>query len=178
MTDQPTDLITGETPEADHADRPLVGRGIVDLSVSALLFALACLLGWDSWRTGASWASDGPQAGYFPFYLSVLMGAASLFGFVRALLARETGAFVGREQFSRVIKVFLPTLGFVAATDYLGLYVASFLLIAGFMIFIGHIKVWASLVTAFVFTAIMFATFEVAFNVIMPKGPLEAAFGY
>jgi hypothetical protein len=28
-----------------------------------------------------------------------------------------------------------------------------------------------------VFTAIMFVTFDVAFDVIMPKGPLEAALG-
>jgi hypothetical protein len=29
-----------------------------------------------------------------------------------------------------------------------------------------------------VFAIIMFATFDLAFDVIMPKGPLEAAFGY
>ena len=28
-----------------------------------------------------------------------------------------------------------------------------------------------------IFVAIMFVTFDVAFDVIMPKGPLEAAFG-
>ena len=35
-----------------------------------------------------------------------------------------------------------------------------------------------SLLTAFIFSALMFATFDIAFDVIMPKGPLEAAFGY
>jgi hypothetical protein len=29
-----------------------------------------------------------------------------------------------------------------------------------------------------VFSLAMFVTFEIAFDVIMPKGPLEAAFGY
>ena len=43
---------------------------------------------------------------------------------------------------------------------------------------VGKIALWKSLLTAFVFTAVMFLTFEIAFNVIMPKGPLEAAFGY
>jgi len=32
-------------------------------------------------------------------------------------------------------------------------------------------------VTAVVFTAAMFVTFDVAFDVIMPKGPIEAMFG-
>jgi hypothetical protein len=34
------------------------------------------------------------------------------------------------------------------------------------------------LLTSFLFTIGMFLTFEVAFDVIMPKGPLEALFGY
>ena len=33
---------------------------------------------------------DGPQAGYFPFYLSVILGAASLAGLVQALRAPPT----------------------------------------------------------------------------------------
>jgi putative tricarboxylic transport membrane protein len=56
--------------------------------------------------------------------------------------------------------------------------VASFLLVAGFMWWVGRIAPWKSLLAAFVFTAGMFLTFEIAFNVIMPKGPLEAAFGF
>jgi putative tricarboxylic transport membrane protein len=73
--------------------------------------------------------------------------------------------------------VLVPTLLFVVVTQFLGLYVASFLLISGFMRFVGKIALWKSLLTAFVFTAAMFGTFDVAFDVIMPKGPLEAAFG-
>jgi len=50
--------------------------------------------------------------------------------------------------------------------------------IAAFMWMVGRIALWKSLLTAFLFTAIMFVTFDIAFDVIMPKGPLEAAFGY
>jgi hypothetical protein len=63
-------------------------------------------------------------------------------------------------------------------TQFLGLYVASFLLVAGFMWQIGRIALWKSVLTSFLFTAAMFVTFEIAFDVVMPKGPLEAAFGY
>jgi hypothetical protein len=161
-----------------EADRPVAKSRNVDLIVSLLLFALAVLLGWDSWRTGAGWASDGPQAGYFPFYLSLLMGAASVYGIVGKLLERSEEPFVTRQQFERVMKVFVPTLLYCILMQYLGLYVASFLLVAGFMWGVGRIAAWKSLLTAFVFTAAMFLTFEIAFNVIMPKGPLEAAFGF
>ncbi len=77
-----------------------------------------------------------------------------------------------------MLQVFFPTLLYVPVTQWLGLYVASFLLIAGFMIVVGRIKAWKSLLTAFIFSAAMFGVFEVAFDVIMPKGPLERLFGY
>ena len=48
--------------------------------------------------------------------------------------------------------VFVPTLLFCLVTQFLGLYVASFLLIAGFMRLVGRIALWKSLLTAFVFT--------------------------
>lgn len=161
-------------------DRPVVGARSVDVVVSLLILALAVLLGWDSWRIGNSWADDGPQAGYFPFYLSLLMGAASIYGLVAALIARGVvhDAFVNRDQFRRVLQVLGPTFLFCALLQFLGLYVASFLLVAGFMWWIGRIAVWASIVTSLLFTAVMFATFEIAFNVLMPKGPLEAALGF
>jgi len=162
------------------ADRPIAQTRSVDIVVSLLLLALAVLLGWDSWRIGAGWASDGPQAGYFPFYLSVLMAAASLYGIASALRTAnaERQAFVTWQQFERVMKVFLPTLAYCLLIQVLGLYVASFLLIAGFMWWVGRIAAWKALVISFVFTAVMFITFELAFDVIMPKGPLEAAFGF
>ena len=77
-----------------------------------------------------------------------------------------------------MVQVFVPTLLFCVFTQWLGLYVASFLLVAGFMVFIGRIAAWKSLLTALLFSLAMFVTFEVAFDVIMPKGPLEALFGH
>ncbi len=165
-------------PRAD--DGSVVSARKVDIVVSLFLLGLAALLGWDSWRTGAGWEDDGPQAGYFPFYLAVLMGAASLYGLVSALRARHAAgeAFVTRDQLGRVLQVFVPTLLFCVLTQFLGLYVASFLLTAGFMWWIGRMRVWVALLTAFLFTATMFVTFEIAFDVIMPKGPLEAVLGF
>jgi hypothetical protein len=126
------------------------------------------------------WEADGPQAGYFPFYLSVVLAAASLFGLLGIFLSRAASVetFVTRDQLRRVMQVFVPTLLFCLFTQWLGLYVASFILIAGFMRMVGRIALWKSLLTSFVFTIAMFVTFEMAFDVIMPKGPLEALFGF
>ena len=158
----------------------MTSTGVVDVVVSQLLLAVAVTLGWDNWRSGAAWDSTGPQPGYFPFYLSVVLGGASLYGLATAFLSRQEAVevFVTRAQLRRVMAVFVPTFLFCLATQYLGLYVASFLLIAGFMRMVGKIALWKSLLTALIFTAVMFATFDIAFDVIMPKGPLEAAFGH
>jgi putative tricarboxylic transport membrane protein len=173
--------IVVDDPTAPEPDSPAVtNTKTVDVAASLLLIVLALTLGYDNWRTGIAWDSTGPQAGYFPFYLSVILGGASLYGIVTAFLSRQEAAetFVTRAQLRRVMAVFIPTLLFCLATEFLGLYVASFLLIAAFMRMVGKIALWKSLLTAFLFTAIMFVTFDIAFDVIMPKGPLEAAFGY
>src|ERR1700716_1615779 len=173
--------IVVEDPTAPEVDSPAItDTRSVEIVVSLLLLASAVTLSYDNWRTGIAWDSTGPQAGYFPFYLSVILGGASLFGLVTAFLARKevSETFVTRAQLRRVMAVFVTTLLFCLAMQFLGLYVASFLLISAFMRMVGRIALWKSLLTAFVFTAIMFVTFDIAFDVIMPKGPLEAAFGY
>jgi putative tricarboxylic transport membrane protein len=180
MSDSEREIVVDD-PTAPEADSPPVASNrSVDVVVSLLLMAVAATLGHDNWRTGIAWDSTGPEPGYFPFYLSVILGAASLYGLGAAFLSRrEAGeTFVTRAQARRVMAVFVPTLLFCLATQFLGLYVASFLLISGFMRLVGKIALWKSLLTALVFTAAMFVTFDIAFDVIMPKGPLEAAFGY
>jgi putative tricarboxylic transport membrane protein len=169
-----------EDPTAPEADSPAVASTrTVEIVVSLLLVALAVTLGIDNYRTGIGWDSTGPQAGYFPFYLSVILAGASLYGLAATLLARGVASetFVTRAQLRRVLLVFVPTLLFCFGVQYLGIYVASFVLIAGFMRGVGKIAWWKSLLTAVLFTVIMFVTFDIAFDVIMPKGPLEAAFG-
>jgi hypothetical protein len=173
--------IVVDDPTAPEHDSPGVARAVtIEIFACLLLLALAATLGYDNWRTGASWDATGPEPGYFPFYLSIILAGGSLYGLIVALLSRRasSGTFVTRAQARRVLAVFVPTLLFCLVMQLLGLYVASFLLIAGFMRVIGKIALWKSLLTAFLFTAIMFVTFDIAFDVIMPKGPLEAAFGY
>lgn len=165
---------------SDAVDEAVVGRRVVESTTLAVVLGFALLMAWDNSRTGIGWDSTGPQAGYFPFYVSAILGGACIWGLAKEFLARhqDDKAFVERDQFKRVLQVFLPSLAFVPITQYLGIYVASFALIAGFMVWVGNIKPWKAVVTGYVFSAIMFVVFEIAFDVIMPKGPLERYFGY
>jgi putative tricarboxylic transport membrane protein len=172
------EIVAGDPDEPEDDSPAVAGQRAVETATLAIVLAFAALMAWDNWRTGAGWEATGPQAGYFPFWVSVILALACIFGIVKEILARAVpaGAFVSRNQFRRVMQVFIPTLLYVPVTQWLGLYVASFILIAGFMAVVGRIKWWKSLLTAFIFSASMFLTFEVAFDVIMPKGPLERLF--
>ena len=172
-------VVDDPTAPADSSPAAATTR-TVEVVVYLLLIALAMLLGFDNWRSGMGWAKDGPQSGYVPFYLCVILAGASVYGLGATLLRQrpDDDTFVTRDQLRRVMQVFVPTFLFVALTQWLGIYVASFLLVAGFMRMIGRIALWKSLLTSFLFALSMFLTFEVAFDVIMPKGPLEAAFGF
>src|SRR5262245_62340560 len=132
-----TDLeIVVDDPTAPADNSPVVTNNrTVEIVVSLLLLAFAAVLGYDNWRTGMGWDSTGPQPGYFPFYLSVILGGASLYGLIAAALSRKEAAetFVTRAQLYRVMAALVPTFLFCLATQFLGLYVPSFLLVAGFM---------------------------------------------
>ena len=180
MSDPGVEIVAGN-PDEPPDDSPAVAQQRnVEMVTLAVTLAFALLMMYDNWRTGIAWEADGPQPGYFPFYLGVILAGASLYGLVSSLLMRtgRTHIFLTQDQLRRVLQVFVPTLLFCLLTQWLGLYVASFLLIVGFMRLIGRIALWKSLLTAFLFAIIMFVTFDIAFDVIMPKGPLEAAFGY
>jgi hypothetical protein len=179
MPEPEIDAASGDPSTPVDTSPAVTSTRAVEVAVYVLLLALALLLGFDNWRSGMGWARDGPQSGYLPFYLCVILAGASLYGLGVVFVRRTEFArtFVTRDQSRRVLQVFVPTFAFVALMQWLGLYVASFVLVAGFMWKVGRIAPWKSLITALLFTLVMFVTFDVAFDVIMPKGPLEAAFG-
>jgi putative tricarboxylic transport membrane protein len=151
-----------------------------ELLVAVFLMALAVLVITDSLRVGAGWGEDGPKAGYFPFYIGVLLFASSGWVALTTLLQwrKLTQTFVEREAFSGVLAVAWPSLIFVGLIGFVGIYLASILLIAYFMKRHGKYG-WALTGAVSVgVMAVFFVVFERWFLVPLPKGPLEALFGY
>ncbi|WP_207460524.1 tripartite tricarboxylate transporter TctB family protein [Azospirillum sp. SYSU D00513] len=165
----------------EHSDqRAVVSVRTAEIGV-ALLFILASIVVMiDSVRVGNGWAADGPEAGYFPFYVGVVMFIASTGTLVGAIRARGTGreAFVEHGQLRLILKVFVPSVVFVALIWPLGIYVASALFIAFFMGWVGRYRPHVIAPVAVLVPLALFAMFEVWFLVPLPKGPLEALFGY
>jgi putative tricarboxylic transport membrane protein len=151
---------------------------VADLIAVAGLAALGILVIVDSLRLGMGWGSDGPQSGFFPFWLAVLLLVSAGIIAAQTLSHPGGGAFVRREALGPVLKMALPAAAYVLLVQVIGLYVASTLYMAFYMHWIGR-NSWAAIVlTGVAFSVITFVVFEKWFLVPMPKGPLETWLGY
>lgn len=165
-----------EHSPASGPDSPAVAKNhTVDAVVAVVLLIIASVVVYESKRLGAGWASDGPEAGYFPFYIGLILGISALGILFKATLSKErdTGVFVDREQLNRVASVLLPALVYVLFITFVGMYVASAIYITLFMIILGKYPKVKSTITGLAVSAFFFLLFEVWFKVPLYKGSLD-----
>lgn len=155
-----------------------------EIVVAALFLAFGALVVWDSRRLGSQWGSDGPQAGYFPFYIGVIILISAAVTLYNALASGSRGRepFVMWSQLKMILVVLIPSILYVAlmANPWLslGMYVPSVLFIAFFMRYLGKYG-WLKIAGVSLGTMVaFFLMFEIWFKVPLPKGPLEAALGF
>jgi putative tricarboxylic transport membrane protein len=149
-----------------------------DLTTVLLLTGGALLVVWDSLRLGIGWGTDGPQSGFFPFWLAVLLIASCGVIAGQAWRRARDKPFVTREQIRPVLTTLLPSVGFVALVQWIGLYVATALFLGFYMRWIGRYGWVPVILLGVLFPVLTFMVFEKWFLVPMPKGPLEAWLGY
>lgn len=157
---------------------------LIDVVTAAVLMLLSGIVIYDALRLGTGWGNEGPQSGFFPFWLGALLALVSVMLFVQALRRGSEKPFVTGDRFVPVLKVLAPLAGFVVLTDPpgpwpgLGLYVAAGLYLGFYMRWVGrhHWHTVVALATAV--PIITFLIFETWFLVPMPKGPVEAWLGY
>lgn len=159
--------------------RPLVLTRTPEFLVSAFLMGLAVMCVVDSIRVGIGWASDGPRAGYFPFFIGLGLAAVSAILMVQQLMRWKVDKreFVEVDQAKSVFAVLWPTVLYTVLIAPLGIYVTSVLLIVFFMRRHGGYSWLRAVGVAIAVMALLFATFEIWFKVPLPKGPIEALFG-
>ena len=156
----------------------------MEIVVALLLLAVSALVVYDSYRLGSKWGDDGPQSGYFPFYIGLLLGIASVATLAGVFLkdARRgepaaPGAeprFVAWGQLKLVLSVLVPAVVYVLGVQLFGMYVASAVYIALFMRWLGHYSWVKSVGIAVAVTATIFVLFEIWFKVPLYKGVYDA----
>jgi len=149
-----------------------------DLATAAVLTLLGGVVVLDAMRIGIGWGSDGPRSGFFPFWLGVILIAASVTIGLQAWRRSTTKPFVTRERLDPVLKVLWPATAMVLLIKPLGLYVAAMLYVGFYMRWVGRHNWLALILCAVGVPLLTFVVFEMWFLVPMPKGPLEAWLGY
>ena len=123
----------------------------MEIAVALVLFAVGRLVVIDSYRLGAKWGDDGPQSGYFPFYIGLLLCLSSLATLAQVAftewrrreqfagaVAERVSQFVAWGPLKQVLSVLLPAFVYVLVVQLIGIYVASALYIALFMLWLGQ----------------------------------------
>ncbi len=160
------------------------GGGLSHRAMEAIaavgIFAVGVVMMVDNYKIGAGWASDGPESGYFPLRIGVILCLASLVVLFKSLFGKhkQREIFVSWQRFKPVLLVLLPTAVYVLAIKFLGIYVASMLFVAAFMRVMDKSGWLKTLLVSMGVNALLFWMFEMQFMVPLPKGPLEALFGY
>ena len=162
-----------------QGDKPAFGVRAAEIVVAAGFLALGALVMFDSARLGFGWKEDGPQAGYFPFYIGAIICGSALVNLVAALVAAKgkDRTFVEAGQLKLVLSVLVPTAVYVGLIGWIGIYVASALFVALFMRWLGKYTWWKVAAVSVSNSVVFFLIFEVWFRIPLPKGPLEALLG-
>jgi len=160
-------------------ERSAFSTRTAELAVAGFFFLLGAIVIFDSMRLGAKWAEDGPQTGYFPYYLGCLICAASAINFFMALRAHanRNPSFVGRGQLKLVLSVLIPSAIFAGLIGWLGIYVSAVLYVGFFMRWLGRYAWWKLAAVALGNSTVFYLIFEVWFKLPLVKGPIEALLG-
>jgi hypothetical protein len=151
----------------------------VELGTAGFMALFALLVIGGSMQVGFRWAFDGPEAGFFPFYIGLFILGASIVNLWHAWsdVPRER-LFASWGQLVQVLSVVVPSAVYVVLVSWIGIYVASMLLIGTFMKWLGRYS-WVMVLPIAIGVPIMtFIVFERWFLVPLPKGPVEEWLGF
>ncbi len=144
------------------------------LAVALLFIAVAILVIVDAVRLGFGWSANGPESGFFPFWLGVilLVCAAIELGSVVVEHLKHVPAkrLMPEGAWKPIAWVIAPATGMVVVTELVGLHVAAALYLAFYMRAVGKIRWSTTVAVAILVPALLYIAFEKLFMVPMPQG--------
>jgi putative tricarboxylic transport membrane protein len=151
-------------------------------TIAALAFLiLALFILYEGMKLGPGWGDSGPQSGFFPFSLAVLVliGAVVILG--QCLLARIRGEasqpFIeDPEEIRELARVGLPMAGAIASIPVLGLYLMSAIYMWLFAWWHGKFRWYTALFAGVVFSAATYLLLAWGFRILMPMSVWRGTF--
>jgi putative tricarboxylic transport membrane protein len=148
----------------------------IGVVIATALFGIVVMIG--SLQVGIDWGLEGPKAGFFPFYVGLVILLSSGVNLFRTFAdTKPDWVFASWSQLRSVMSVLLPTAVYVGSLPYLGIYLTSMVLIGSFMKWLGRYSWAVTLAVAIGTPVVIYFTFERWFLVPLPKGPIEEWLG-
>ena len=165
------------SPENVRGAGPTQRSVEIGVTLFMALFALIVMAG--SVQVGIGWGAEGPQAGFVPFYVGLMILGSSIIN-LGAVISERSGhrLFAEWGQLRQVMSMLVPTAIYVALVPWIWIYAASVLLIAVFMRWLGHYGWGRIAAIALGVPLVTFVIFEKWFLLPLPKGPIEAYLGF
>lgn len=160
--------MNGDT-EREHG----ISMRSVEIVTATAIFVFGATVIYDSIRLGWRWGSDGPQAGYFPFYIGLIVCICAVAVLAGAVVQERSQQFVSWAALKRIMQVLAPAAVFVLAIQIFGIYLAGAAYIAVFMRWLGRYAIALSALVGIAVMTLFFLMFEVWFKVPLYKGWLN-----
>ena len=119
------------------ASGTLLSRFTMEVVTALLTGLTGSIVCYGSIEFGTGWGDAGPEPGYFPFYVGLIIIVASAFNLTMAFVHHRRDAneaFLTTEQGRRILSFFGPMFLFVLITSYLGIYVGMVLYLFGVVV--------------------------------------------
>ncbi|HEU4386024.1 MAG TPA: tripartite tricarboxylate transporter TctB family protein [Anaeromyxobacteraceae bacterium] len=147
---------------------------VANLAIALLLAAIAALVVADAVRLGFRWGANGPQAGFFPFWLGVGLFICAAIEVRRVWVQHRkrvpSGRLMPRGAWKPIAWVVAPAIGMVLLTELVGLHLAAGIYLGFYMHAIGKVRWSTTLAVAIVVPLLLYVAFDKLFLVPMPQG--------
>jgi hypothetical protein len=157
----------------------MISRRGLETATAALTGAFGAAVAVSSLDNEIGWSRSGVDSGTFPFATGLIIIAASVYNLAFAGVLRGSRArVIGWGDLKKLAALFLPALAMVAAVPLLGMHAASAVYIFAVLVWQSRIPPVRALMGAAVVALALYAMFDWAFQVSLPRGVLGTALGF
>lgn len=158
--------------------KPVMTRRSAEIGFAVFTAAIGAAVIYGARDLDTGWGDSGPEAGYFPFRLGLIILVASLANLARELFRPSAPyPFLNLSAVKGLLRFGIPLVALIAATPYLGIYISAALYLAVTVGYIAREPLVRTAAVAIVLPVILFVLFEFAFKTPLPKGPLGPLLG-
>lgn len=150
-----------------------LSRRALEVGTAATLGIFAAGVMASSLQLETGWGPTGPQAGYVPLRLGVLLLVVSLLLLVQAARVPGGEPIATREQLARSLSLFVPTVAMAIAMAFVGVYLSGAVYLTYMARKHGGLGWPRAVALGVVTTVLFFLIFELWFGVPLAKGPIE-----